>query len=118
MADKVKVEKDANNAINMYAGADQFLNIGEPDGAGMRGRVSVDQLWKEQVATHFPPSGQNEAGKSGLVSRMGKFPEQKVDAMRKQKDEDLERYKKEIERQRQKELQKQGDGSKMQSGSA
>jgi hypothetical protein len=35
MADKVKVEKDANNAINMYAGADQFLNIGEPEVRGL-----------------------------------------------------------------------------------
>lgn len=53
--EKVKIEKDPNNAINMYAAADSFLNIGEPEGAGARGRVSVEQLWTETIAMHFPP---------------------------------------------------------------
>jgi len=64
LSERVKIEKDPNNAINMYAGADNFLNIGEPEGAGARGRVSVEQLWTEQVALHFPPSAVVEAGKS------------------------------------------------------
>ena len=56
LSDRLKVEKDANNAINMYAAADSFASIGEPEGAGRRGRVTVDQLWSEQLAQHFPPS--------------------------------------------------------------
>jgi len=34
LSEKVKIEKDPNNAINMYAASDSFLNIGEPDGSG------------------------------------------------------------------------------------
>lgn len=54
LSEKVKVERDHNQALNMYAASDSFMNIGEPDGAGNRGRVSVEQLWSEQVAAHFP----------------------------------------------------------------
>jgi hypothetical protein len=80
--EKVKIEKDPNNALNMYAASDSFLNIGEPEGSGQRGRVSVEQLWTEQVAQHFPPGQTQEKGKSLLIANMSKFPEEKIDAMR------------------------------------
>jgi hypothetical protein len=34
------------------------------------------------VALHFPPSQTHEKGKSILIANMSKFPEEKVDAMR------------------------------------
>jgi hypothetical protein len=33
-SEKLKIEKDPNNAVNMYAASDSFLNIGEPEGSG------------------------------------------------------------------------------------
>jgi len=32
-----KLERDPNNAINVYAGSDNMMHIGEPEGAAMRG---------------------------------------------------------------------------------
>jgi len=41
----VKVERDHNQPLNVYAGADSFLHIGEPDGSSKRGKVSFEQLF-------------------------------------------------------------------------
>lgn len=49
----IKIERDPNQALNMYAGQDSFLHIGEPEGSSMRGKVSFEKLWQELVETNF-----------------------------------------------------------------
>lgn len=83
----------------MPAGCDKFNEIGEPEGAGQRANTSLALLWKEVVENTFerqPEEKHNPAPK--VLSLMGKYPDDKIDAMRRQKDEELENYKKEIER--------------------
>jgi len=42
---QTKVERDHNQALNVYAGSDAFAQIGEPEGAGMRRNVAFEKLW-------------------------------------------------------------------------
>ena len=49
-----KVERDHNQALNIYAGSDNLLHIGEPEGSSMRGKVSFEKLWQELVEANFP----------------------------------------------------------------
>lgn len=69
------------------------------------GRVSVEQLWCEQIEQQFPKKQIPDSSVNAL-EKLPQFVEDKVDAMRKQKDEDLEHYKKEIERAKRYEQQK------------
>ena len=107
---QVKIERDPNQPINMYSGADSFIQIGEPEGASMRGKVSFDKLWQEIVETNFQKQQVDQSGVGGLGD-MKKFTEDKVDKMRKQKDEELENYKKELERAKRFENQKGAGGA-------
>ena len=93
-----RVEKNPNNPINVPAGSDSFSNIGEPDGAQMRSRVSFEQLWQEIVEAQFEKLPDQSAQTSKALANMAKYAEEKVDNMRRQKDEELEQYKKDIER--------------------
>ena len=62
----------------------------------MRGKASFEQIWQEVVEHNFPKTNKDQhAINMGDIKRYG---EEKVDSMRKQKDEELEHYKKEIER--------------------
>jgi hypothetical protein len=45
----LKVERDPNQALNVYAGSDTFTAIGEPEGAGMRRNVPFEKLWQELI---------------------------------------------------------------------
>lgn len=85
----------------MPAGSDQFTKIGEPEGAQARARVSIEQLWQESVEAQFEkvPDQQNvNLGK--FNQQMTKYADERVDNMRRQKDEELEQYKRDIERQK------------------
>lgn len=74
----------------------------------MRGKVSFEQLWQELVETNFQKSNKDQQSVNfGDVKR---YAEEKVDNMRKQKDEELEHYKKEIERAKRFENQKMAGG--------
>ena len=94
-----KADKNPSSAIMVPVGQDKFAEIGEPDGAGRRANTSLSHIWKEVVESTFertPEDKHNAAPK--ILSLMAKYPDDKVDAMRRQKDEELENYKKEIER--------------------
>ncbi len=94
-----KADKNPSSAIIVPVAHDKFAEIGEPDGAGRRANTSLSHIWKEVVESTFertPEDKHNAAPK--ILSLMAKYPDDKVDAMRRQKDEELENYKKEIER--------------------
>lgn len=60
--------------------------------------MSFEQLWKEVVESTFPKMPDDAANASKALANLHKFADEKVDAMRQQKDDELEHYKKEIER--------------------
>lgn len=70
----------------------------------MRGKVSFEKLWQDIIEQIFPKSNVNTQGVQ--LGDMKRYAEEKVDAMRAQKDEELEQYKKEIERAKRFESQK------------
>ena len=75
-------------------------SIGDP---GDRS-VTREEAWRAAVEEKFPKSEEKvEATEKGLGA-MEKYIEEKVDAMRKLKDEELEQYKKESERQKRLEM--------------
>lgn len=39
---QAKVERDPNQPLNIYAASDNLLAIGEPEGAGVRSKVSFE----------------------------------------------------------------------------
>jgi folylpolyglutamate synthase/dihydropteroate synthase len=63
--------------------------------------MSMDQAWVHNVENYFPSDAgqEKDASKAAalLAGLVSKFVEQKVDSMRLQKDEELERYRKEKE---------------------
>ena len=74
----------------------------------MRGKAKFEQLWQEIVEANFPKQPQFDQKIFALESK--KFWEEKIDAMRTQKDEELEHYKKDIERAKRFENQKNNGG--------
>jgi dynein light intermediate chain 2 len=95
----IRIEKDPNQPLNLYAGSDNFSTIGEPEGAGMRRNVSFERLWQELIEQSMPKISTTAAkDPAAVLGEMRRWAEDKVDAMRQQKDEELEQYKKEIER--------------------
>jgi len=62
----------------------------------MRGSVSFEKLWQDLVEQQFPKTNQSHIAVA--LGDMKRYTEEKVDTMRQQKDEELEQYKKEIER--------------------
>jgi hypothetical protein len=84
------------------------VQIGEPEGAGVRRNVAFERLWQEIVESQIPkvaPAG-GAKDPQQILGDMRRYAEDKVDAMRQQKDEELEQYKKEIERAKRFESQK------------
>ena len=75
----------------------------------MRGKVSFEKLWQDIIEQVFPKSNANTQGVQ--LGDLKKYAEEKVDAMRAQKDEELEQYKKEIERAKRFESQKAASGA-------
>jgi fructose-1,6-bisphosphatase len=56
-------------------------------------------LWKEVVEQTFERQAEDKTNTGPkILSIMAKYPDDKIDAMRRQKDEELENYRKEIER--------------------
>ena len=85
--------------MNIYAGSDTLSSIGEPEGAGNRRNVAFEKLWQELVETSIPKQVTNtNKDPAQVLGDMRRYAEDKVDSMRAQKDEELEQYKKEIER--------------------
>ena len=90
-------DRDPNHALSICAGTDNFLKIGEPQGAGMRQNLSIEEIWQEQCGQVFGKC-QPETDVAQGIPNPQKFREEKVDKMRMQKDQELEDYKKDIER--------------------
>ena len=58
-------------------------------------------IWKEIVEGTFEKKPTEESQLAPkILALMAKYPDEKVDSMRRQKDEELENYKKDIERQK------------------
>ncbi len=74
----------------------------------MRGKVSFEQLWQEIVEQNFPKQAKDNQALS--LGDQKWYAEDKIDRMRSQKDEELEQYKKEIERAKRFESQKNNMG--------
>jgi hypothetical protein len=43
------VNRDPNQPLNIYAGSDTLIQIGEPEGSGARRNISFERLWQEIV---------------------------------------------------------------------
>jgi len=43
------MNRDPNQPINITAGSDTLIQIGEPEGSGARRNVSFEKLWQEIV---------------------------------------------------------------------
>jgi hypothetical protein len=95
------------------------MKIGEPEGAGVRRNVAFERLWQELVESLIPKIAPVGGAKdpNQILGDMRKWTEDKVDSMRQRKDEELEQYKKEIERAKRFESQKQAAGTAMQDSS-
>ena len=90
-------DRDPLHAVSICAGTDASSKIGEPQGAGSRNNMTVEGLWQEAVEKDFKKFPVEEAS-GGVLPHMTKYAEEKVDKMRIQKDQELEDYKREIER--------------------
>lgn len=68
------------------------------------------ELWQMQVENNFEkvPDQQN-VNLSKFMNQMTKYADERVDNMRRQKDEELEQYKRDIERQKRFEGKTRGD---------
>ncbi len=74
----IKIERDHNQALNVYAGSDNLLHIGEPEGAGMRGRVSFEQIWSENLGQVFKKTVEEEKNKY-FFGDASKYAEERID---------------------------------------
>ena len=90
-------DRDPLHAISICAGCDSMSKIGEPQGAGSRANMTVEGLWQEACEKNFKKFPVEEAT-GGVLPNMAKNAEEKVDKMRVQKDQELEDYKRDIER--------------------
>jgi gas vesicle protein len=59
----------------------------------------LEELWQQSVEKNFQKvADQQNANLSKFLSSQAKYLDERVDNMRKQKDEELEQYKRDIER--------------------
>lgn len=65
----------------------------------MRRNVAFERLWQELIESQIPKNAAStNKDPAQVLGDMRRYLEDKVDSMRQQKDEELEQYKKEIER--------------------
>jgi len=65
----------------------------------MRRNVAFEKLWQEIIESQIPKIATSAMkDPNQILGDMRKYQEEKVDSMGQQKDEELEQYKKEIER--------------------
>lgn len=65
----------------------------------MRRNVAFEKLWQELLEAQIPKVATSAMkDPQQILGDMRRYQEEKVDSMRTQKDEELEQYKKEIER--------------------
>lgn len=89
--------KDPDHALQIYAGTDNTLKIGEPNNAGMRQNLTIEQLWQESCELIFKKDEEDHTG-GDVILTLAKWPDEKVDLMRVQKDKELDDYRRDIER--------------------
>jgi dynein light intermediate chain 2 len=102
-----EIEFDSSKPLCVPTGADSVKVIGHLDGmqgseSGSRiSSVNVVQMWKSAYEQTFPPSGTGTAA-GGVAesdgSSLSQHPEAAIDAMRRQKDEELEKYREKARR--------------------
>lgn len=85
-----KAQTEHTRAILVQEGQDKLTAIGEPENLG---GLALDQAWINNVQKHFPLTNQIEEVQTDDkdIDEAGKYAEQKVDAMKSQKEQELER---------------------------
>ena len=86
-----------NNPINCPSGSDHLSKIDEPTGA-QSSKAGLDSIWQDVIERNFEKVAEQSAQANKLLAAMAKYPEEKVDQMRRQKDEELEHYIKQTQR--------------------
>eukprot|EP00794_Sanderia_malayensis_P008191 gene8191-9069_t len=93
---------DHNKPLMINVGQDKFDEIGAPQISSERlGRIKGGtpyDLWKEAYAEVFPPAKNEDLNLGADPTTDSRFAEPIVDAMRAQKDEELARYRKDMQR--------------------
>eukprot|EP00742_Colponemidia_sp_Colp-10_P002643 GILJ01002826.1.p1 GENE.GILJ01002826.1~~GILJ01002826.1.p1 ORF type:complete len:415 (-),score=58.49 GILJ01002826.1:190-1434(-) len=111
-------QKDHAKAIAIVASADTFEAIGPPPASG-RGPANAGannlEAWVTPFNRHFGAVDERGEEIDPFVEEIAKHPEPLVDSMRAQKDEELERYRRESERRER--LEGTADGPVSSSGS-
>lgn len=106
VAKEPKYEIDHSKLICVCQGKDKLTGIGDPP---QPGDMSLEQAWTMSIESYFPlQNSLAEDDQSKVLGDVRKYSELKVDSMRQQKDDELERYRKEAEMQKRFEKQKQG----------
>lgn len=90
------VSQDYNKPLIVPAWSDSFASISGQSGDS--GGEKNLEMWKHQFTTHFPQSITEATALPEDPAKDPNFREPLIDQLRAQKDEDLERYRKEIER--------------------
>jgi len=94
--DPVKgVSQDYNKPLFIPAYSDSIQAIMGQTGEG--GRVTIE-MWKHQYTTHFPQSITQETALPADPSKDVNFREDRIDKLRAQKDDELDRYRRMAER--------------------
>lgn len=91
----LKAQTDHNKILMILEGQDKLTAIGDPP---VPGEMALEQAWTMSVQNYFPlKNSLAEENEEKELGDIAKYSEPKVDAMRSQKDDELERYKKEVE---------------------
>lgn len=95
----VKLQTEHTRMLSVKSGQDKLTKIGEPQNPGS---MDMTQAWIHCVESYFNNGKEiEEKDRSQQIALLAKsvvkYPEQKVDSMRQQKDQELDRYRKEKE---------------------
>ena len=104
---ELKPQTDHGKILCVLAGQDKLTAIGDP---AIPGNLTLSQAWMMSVESYFPIKNKivEDEDDQKELGDISKFREPKVDAMKQQKDEELDRYKKEAEIKKRFESQKKG----------